>query len=308
VMIFIEVLLPLILILGLGFGLGKSGFLGREFLFGLNRLVFHVGLPALVVESLAVARWEAAAGGLFGVFALVTLLGAGLALLFSRVMGLAREQVGAFVQASFRGNLAYVALPVLLTLFAGHPERPRIMALAFLVLGPSMVLFNVLSAWVLMAGEGGRGVAGCIKVLRAVAGNPLVLASVVGMVLSLSGWGLPAPLMSGLKLVGGMSIPASLLCVGGVMALVKLGPSWKPALLASVFKVGVTPLLAWVLGRWVGLESWALMVLLVFAACPTAVASYVMAVQMGGDEAIASQAIVWSTVLCLIPLTLLLVL
>ena len=305
-MILVDVLLPLILILGLGYGLGRSGFFSRDFVFGLNRLVYQIGLPALIIHSLAAARLDRAALGLSLAFTAVTLAGLGAGWVLSRLMRLEPAQVGTFVQATFRGNLAYVALPVLLALFQAHPERERIMALALLVMGPSMVLFNVLSAVVLLSVGSSKGKERSLGVLKSMALNPLIQASLVGMGLAFLQVRIPGPLNHTLQMIGALSVPAALICVGAVMAMVHIGPSWKPALVSALVKTALIPLMAWAVGTGLGMEEGAFMVLLVFSCCPTAVASYIMAVQMGGDEGIASQAIVFSTVLCFVPLSVLL--
>jgi len=304
--ILFDVLLPLILVLGLGYALGRTGFFAKEFVFGLNRLVYYVGLPALVVHSLASARLDRAALFLSVAFSGVVLVAAGIAWVLARAARLEPSKAGSFVQATFRGNLAYVALPVLLAMFRDHPDRERIMALAILVLGPSMVLFNVVSAVVLLSVGASTGRDRAVAVLKSVGTNPLILASLAGLAFALLRVPVPGPLDHALKMVGELSVPAALICVGAVMALVHIGPSWKPALGAALVKTGLVPVLGWLMGRLTGLEDGALSVLLVFSCCPTAVASYIMAVQMGGDEGVASQSIVFSTVLCFVPLSILL--
>lgn len=294
------------LVLGLGYALGRFGFFAKEFVFGLNRLVYYAGLPALIVHSLAAAKLDRAALFLSAAFTGVTLTAAGVAWVLARMARLEPAKSGAFVQATFRGNLAYVALPVLLAIFRDHPDRDRIMALALLVLAPSMVLFNVVSAAVLLSVGSSTGKARAVGVLKSVGSNPLILASLTGLGFAVFRLPLPGPLDHTLKMVGELSVPAALICVGAVMALVHIGPSWKPALGAALVKTGLVPLLGWLVGRMAGLEDGALTVLLVFTCCPTAVASYIMAVQMGGDEGVASQSIVFSTVLCFVPLSILL--
>jgi predicted permease len=59
-------------------------------------------------------------------------------------------------------------------------------------------------------------------------------------------------------------------------------------------KTVVSPALGWVVGRRLGLGGLELKTVLIFMACPTAVVSYTMALELKGDEAIASGAIVLS--------------
>jgi predicted permease len=72
--------------------------------------------------------------------------------------------------------------------------------------------------------------------------------------------------------------------------------AWRAATwLAVAGKVGLSPLLGWALAAALGIEGADRLVLLVGLACPTAVASYTLAGAMGGDEALAAQAVVAST-------------
>ncbi len=73
--------------------------------------------------------------------------------------------------------------------------------------------------------------------------------------------------------------------------------AWRGATWAAVAgKVGLSPLLGWGLAELLGITGPERLVLLVALACPTAVASYTMAGEMGGDAALAAQSVVASTV------------
>jgi hypothetical protein len=60
--------------------------------------------------------------------------------------------------------------------------------------------------------------------------------------------------------------------------------------------------LGWLVGRALGLGGVEMKVLLILMACPTAIVSYTMAIEMKGDEAIASGAIVLSVLTSVVAL------
>ena len=62
-------------------------------------------------------------------------------------------------------------------------------------------------------------------------------------------------------------------------------------LASAGLKTALAPLLGWWVGRWFGLDLIELKLLLVLLACPTAIISYTMVVELKGDEALASGAI-----------------
>jgi predicted permease len=197
---------------------------------------------------------------------------------------------GTFTQAFFRGNLAFVGLPILL-------KTPGVDAAELmLLLAPMMVLYNVVAVGVLVASQHGLGWA----TIRPLAGewlrNPIIWASALGGLAYAQGWVLPEPLAETVALIGKMAVPLALVTVGAVLASLPTG-GWRGATWCAVAgKVVISPLLGWAVAGLLGITGTERVVLLVMLACPTAVVSYTMAGQMGGDEALAAQAVVASTV------------
>lgn len=295
----LDTLFPVFLVIALGWGLAKRGHLSERVLHELNWLLFWICLPALIVGKLAVVREvPAGTGQILLVFSLSTLIVIGLGLLAARGLGLKPRQIGTFVQATFRGNLAYTGIPLILFALQGEPESvvTETMAQTLFVFAPAMLLYNVASV-ILLVRDGESSLwANFSTMLIKVAKNPLILASIVGSIFFALPWQLPNFVLNTLQLTGQMAAPAALLCVGGSMAYVSMEGRYRSAMVASVLKVVVTPCVAAVLASFFDLSETSRLVLLILSACPTAVASYIMAKQMHGDEALASGAIVISTV------------
>jgi predicted permease len=294
----INTLLPVFLVIGLGFLLAKRDFLSEAVLHELNRLIFWICLPALIVGKLATAQeMPSGTGSIFLVFALATLGTIGCGLLVARMLGLGANQVGTFVQAAFRGNLAYTGIPLIL--FALQREAPHVVssvtAQVLFVFAPTMLLYNVTAVILLVQDREVPLRDNFLAMIKKVAKNPLILASLLGVSLFLLPLSLPKFLISALDLTGQMASPAALFCVGGSMAYVSMQGRYRSACFASLLKVVVTPALAWAIALGFDLDAHSRLVLLILSACPTAVASYVMAKELNGDEALASGAIVIST-------------
>lgn len=293
----LELLGPIFLLIALGAGLQRGGFFRTGTVPGLNRLCYWVALPALIVSSLsrggpgAGEGWKSWGGRELMVMGGATLAVAALGWVVSGWSGLRVrwEDRGTFTQAFFRGNLAFVGLPILL-------KAPGVDAAGLmLLLAPMMVLYNVLAVAVLVASRHGLRWA----MLRPLAGewlrNPIIWASAVGGLAYAQGWILPGALGETVALLGKMAVPLALVTVGAVLGGLPTG-AWRGATWVAVAgKVGLSPLLGWVLAAGLGIGGTDRLVLLVGLACPTAVASYTMAGEMGGDEALAAQAVVAST-------------
>ncbi len=295
----INTLLPVFVVIALGYGLARRGFLSEAVLYELNWLLFWICLPALIVNNLATAaEIPSGTGQIFLVFTLSTFAVIGLGLLAARLLGLAHWQVGTFVQAAFRGNLAYAGIPLILFALQGMPEAvvSSTMAQTLFVFAPTMLVYNI-AAVVLLVRDRERSLwSNFLKMLVEIMKNPLILASILGSVLFALPMSMPSVALNSLELIGQMAAPAALLCVGGSMAYVSMEGRYRSASVAALLKVVAVPCIAWLLSLLFDLSDQSRMVLLVLSATPTAVVSYIMAKAMNGDAGLTSGAIILSTV------------
>ncbi len=294
----VETLAPLVLLIALGAGLAHIRFLGREFMDDLNKLAFWIALPALLFTS---ANHASEPGGqmwrLLGVLLLGTLLITGIAWGASFLLRMPAGARGTIMQSAFRGNLAYIGVPVLAYSLGGDKNA---FATAVIVMVLLMAFYNVLAVIVLHSGS----VHGSDwrRALRSIATNPLLLAGLLGLIFPFLGLALPVFVNRALDALGATAVPIALLCIGGSLAITSLRGrrSWICA--AALLKVAVLPLIVFGLSVLAGLGGPEQRIALVLAASPTAAAAFVMAKQMGGDEALASGSIALSTVLSVLSL------
>ena len=283
-------LLPLFATIALGAVLQRSGFFGPQFLVGVNKLTYWVGLPVLVVVSLATAEHgDGSAGRLLLVLVVATGVSVGSAWGIARFLRVSPSGQGTWVQAAFRGNLTFVGLPILLTL----PGIPR--TAAILVMAPLLIVYNAVSVALLVASRH-RAQAGLWGLmLREVVRNPVILASALGGVLYAANITLWLPVERTLRQISLMAVPLALLCIGGALVTTPFRGNRKVALVAALFKTVVSPMIGYAVSRWFHLDPGETRVVLLLMACPTAAISFTMVRQLGGDEAVAAGAIVLST-------------
>ncbi len=103
-----------------------------------------------------------------------------------------------------------------------------------------------------------------------------------------------------------MSLPLALLSIGVSLATTRVSGQVALSVLATLLKVAGAPLLGVLLANWMGLSAAERTIALLYLACPTAVASYIMAEQLGGDETLTSSTIVLSTLLSALVLAIIL--
>lgn len=301
----IATLFPVFVIIGLGFLLAKRQFLSRLFINELNRFVYWVCLPSLIMHTLANAgNLPAGTTSIWFIFIAASTGVLGLSFVFARLLGLKRWQYGTFMQSSFRGNLAFIGIPVLVYAMRDHDREvvASVVAQAIFVFVPTMVYYNVMSVVVLVASQESDLRRNLSRAIRSIVTNPLILAALTGILLYALPFNLPVPANNALEFVGRMAGPAALICVGGGMAFVSMEGRYRSASFASALKVFAVPLFAYFLTLPFDFSGSTVLILMVFSATPTAVASYVMAKEMHGDEAMASGGIVLSTLFSILSL------
>lgn len=299
-MLVVETLLPVILLMALGWGLAKIRFLGPEFIHDLNKLTFYVALPAFILKSMTeIQTPPEEAMRLFLLLLVCTILVLLLAPLLSWLLGGKAESLGSVSQAAFRGNLAYGALPILTYSLVDLPESTRLETLgtALLVFAPLTACYNLLAIFCLQRGVSWRDPAQYVAVLRSILTNPLLLSCVAGFFLALLGFRFPRPLHQTMHALGGVALPVALLCIGGSFEGIRFGGRYRSIWIAVLGKIVLLPLLAWLGCLWLGIGGLEQRTVLIFAAAPTAATAYTMAKEMGGDVVVTAAAVALSTIL-----------
>lgn len=265
-------LAPDIALIVIGLALHRRSGWSEEFWTTLEKLVYYLLFPALLFTSIVRAKFDAAAA-LPMLATALTATAAGIALGYAArpVLRAPARQWASGAQCAFRFN-SYVAL-ALSSRLGGEPG----LALCSLLVGCCVPILNVASVWPL-ARHARTGFA------REVLRNPLILATVGGLAANLAGLTLPEPVAATLTRLGQASLALGLLLVGAGLRL----RSGSPALpVLSVWitatKLVAMPLVALLAGRALGLAPLPMTIAVMFAAMPTASASYVLANRMGGD-------------------------
>lgn len=303
----VNTLAPVFLLIALGAALRRTGFVSPDLLRGINRLAYWVGLPALLFSKIAVS--PAVSPAAVNVF-LVVLIGTGVCVavcyLAAALLRMRGEQTGPFVQAGFRGNLAYVGLAVVLYAFSesgGDARGAEAQTMAILALAPTVVIYNIAAVVVLLIGRHRMGAGAARKIAVGIVTNPLLIASAAGIAWSLAGWRLPLLAARTLSVTGQFALPAALLGIGGMLASAKIGGRVLYSTAAALIKTAVAPTVGYAAALALGLGREQAAVAIILLATPTAVASYILTDQLGGDATLAAGAIVLSTFMSIVSLS-----
>lgn len=298
-------LIPVFLIIALGKALRHTSFFsvnpGRD----LNRLTYWIALPALLLDKISTVEFNAGEVSRISLLLILATLGSALiSTLIVRLLRLDRSAAGAFVQGSSRANNAFVGLPVILYSMSG--AAPQIEALATIALAPAIVFYNIFSVTVLLAyGDRKQRSAAATAALfcKQLFTNPLLLSCAAGLLMNLSGLHFPVSVGRALAALGSSALALALLSIGSSLTFKGLNQDLTRSLLASAAKVFVQPLIGLGLAILVDLPPLARQILLIYLACPTAVASYALADIFNSDRELAGHIIVVSTLLSAVSLS-----
>jgi predicted permease len=289
-------LAPVFCIVLLGAALRACGFLNQAGIAPVNRLVYWVGMPCLLFGEVArsdmafAGRWDA-----IGAVLAATIACLALAWSIGRALGLRGPALASMAHAAFRGNLAFVGLAVLH--YSAPADGPDPMPLAVIVLTIMVAFYNAAGVTVLLLGRHRLSFSALGRIAGSVASNPLLLSSLGGLAYRWLVPTLPIAADRTLEALGQISLPLALLAIGVQLDLGRMRGGWGAVLVASSIKVIVGPACVWLLARWIGLDALEQRVAVIFMACPTAAASYVLADQLHGDREVTAGIVALSTLL-----------
>lgn len=273
--------LPEFALILLGVVLRRWAWRSPDFWAELERLVYYVLFPVLLVRTTLAADLGASGAGAVLLAALgATAAGAVLGAVVRWLPGVDRVTAASGWQTAFRFN-SFLALALV------DDRGLAALALMGVLLGVSVPLVNVLAVTALarstaVGPDGGPGAG----VARAVVRNPLIIATVLGLAGNVAGLTLPEPVDATLARIAGAAVPLGLLAVGAALRLRGLERGhWLLAGYLGAVKLLAVPAVALLLTGVLGVEGEQRFVVLAFAAVPPATASYVLAARMGGHGA-----------------------
>lgn len=303
----LNILLPVILVSAIGFLLKRTAFLKQEVFTGMVRFTFFVAMPALLIYKIAHADFSGGealkgaiilAGGMIG--SIIIAMGA------ARLFKLPDSSKGAFIQGSFRGNLAFIGLPVVFYTLEAMPgiNLEENKALAVLIIAPTIPAYNVLAVIFLsLYNKSGKVKVSAATMIAKVFSNPLLISCILGGILCALKIPIPVGVDRTLKVLSSAALPLALITIGASLEFSRIKGKIGRALSASAIKLAAGPLLAIPLAFLLKPNPVTLKLCLIFLTCPAAVSSYIMASQMKSDSELAGSVVVLSTLLSIISLS-----
>jgi len=292
--IVIAALLPVFLLIVLGFILKRSLMRLETQWHGLERLTYYVLFPMLLVQTLVKADLSRVpVAGVGGALLLSALLMSMLCLALRPLLARCDVDGPAFTSI-FQGATrwqTYVALAV-----SGNLYGDAGLALASVAMVAIIPLVNVFSVSVL-ARYASPVRPSVTTVAMTVVRNPLIWACTIGLALNVAHIPLPKLWHEFADALGRSSLAIGLLVTGAGLHLEGLFRPNLAATLAVFLKLILMPAMAVALALWFGLSGANLAIVTTCSAVPSSSSAYVLARQMGGDAPLLAQIIALQTIL-----------
>ncbi len=135
------------------------------------------------------------------------------------------------------------------------------------------------------------------SIYLAILKNPLIVASVAGLIISQHPVVLPEIFLQIFSILGQAALPLGLLAVGASLQLRSVNlEQFKLIALSSTVKLLVYPFLTAMICYVLGVSGSELVVAILFASLPTAAGSFILAKELGGDHLAMSSIITFQTI------------
>lgn len=311
----INSVLPIIILMALGYFLKRIGFINDNFLKIANKYVYRIALPALLfyniykIDSLNNIEWNQIVFAVLGIM-LLFIIG----MIVVKIFVPDKKQKGVVVQVLFRANFAIIGIPLAQAIGGSIAVVHLAMISAI-----AIPLMNVLSVISLSMYVEEKQPGQIKKTLLKIVKNPLIIGIVLGLVTLFIRGFIPKnidgnyvfSLEEHLKFIylpiqwlGETTSPIALIVLGGGFQFYVIKNLSKQIFIGTFLRTIISPLLilslAIILDEYLEYFNFNYLVYpayIALFASPTAITGAVMAKEMNNDYDLANQCVVWTTII-----------
>ncbi len=286
----LKVVFPLCIFMILGYELKRFMKLGDETLKQMNALVFKVFLPVMLFKNVYNSDLSVDFNLGLLIYAITAIVVCFLMLCFL-IPKIEKDnrKCSVMIQGIYRSNYVLFGIPVTAAIYGeDHLGMATILAAA------AVPVFNILAVLVFEMFRGGK--LNIKKLLLGIASNPLVIASFIGIVFLLLEIPIPEMVMDTIGDLGGMATPLALIVLGATFQFQSMEKYRKQLTLTVLGRLVIVPAIFLSIGIALQFRQVDIVALMVLFGAPTAVSSFTMADQMGGNGELAGQVVVLTSI------------
>ena len=282
---------PIMAFMLIGSLLNRVKLLSAVTLTEMNRFIYYICFPLVMVNSIYRANLSEAFDPAFlAVMILLVLLVAG-ALIFILPRFFPQKPVlGSMLQGMIRSNSILFSFPVVIAI--SGIEQTGLISLCIATVVP---LYNVLCVIILEVLRGGK--LNYPRLFLGIVKNPVIIGTLAGLAVKVSGLVLPAFAEKPIADIAALVTPLALILLGAGLRFTDTMKYRRELAVVIAVKLLLAPLLFVLVVRFMGFGPVAVTTAMAFSAVPTAISSYVQAREMQADGVLAGQIVAVTTVL-----------
>ena len=283
--------IPVVLLVVFGYFLKQLGYFSKKTIAQLNKLCFNLLLPLLTFNNIRRTNLNEVFDLRFVLYAAGSILVA----IFLLVVIVPffeedKKKQGVIIQGIFRSNFVMLGLP--LSSYIAEENSAVLASMLIIVIIP---IFNA-AAVVLLSIYGGSTV-NKKKLIIDVLKNHMIIASILGIIMSLLHPPIPHFLDKSLTDIGKVGSVFPIIVLGAMLDFSKVSANFRNVMITVAGKLIGMPLIFITLAIQLGFRTNEIVALIALYGSPTAVISAVMAEQLGCDHELAVQVVIFSTVI-----------
>lgn len=295
----LNVVFPIFVMLTIGIYVRKKKMVTDQSLSVMNKLVFRIFMSSLLFINISNMDIKAVLdirnlklvliiwGALFSITVFCYFL-------FEKTMN-DRNKIPVMIQGAYRANLALFGIPMAMSLYG-----EKGLGVMSLVSAAAIPLTNMMAVS-LLEGYATKKV-NVKKVLISIAKNPLIICSTLALIVVFLDIRLPKLIKNPIVSLGQVATPLSFVVLGATLKFDSLVKNLKLSMVANTIKLIILPLIAVSIGIKAGFTNEYLLGILGATGAPGAVSSFIMVKEIGGDENLAAELVVSSTLLSILTL------
>ena len=289
-----RVVLPMMLLMFLGFICRKGGYIDRPAMKQYDKLIFILFMPVLMFKNIYDMDFSQG-------FAVKEMVFAGIGLLlnfafcmtFPKLLTKDGNKSSVIGQAVVRGNYILFGVAVSEALY-GEGNIGAVIMLSVLVIP----LINIFSAVILEVNRSGH--ADFWKLCVAILKNPMIIGAILAFIFKFFAIPIYAPVWSVIRSIANSTTTISFISLGVGLDMMSAKADKRLLLWGVFLRMIAVPMVFMPLAVLAGFRGQSLCAMMIVFAAPSAVASYPMAVAMGADGQLAGQLVCVTTVISVV--------
>ena len=296
-----DVIVPVFGVVALGYLVGAFRCMDSGAVRGLSLYVFNIAIPLLLFKAMSTVTLPGQMpwGYVLGFFACALGLFFAVFFLLRMISSKSLGEIGILAFGSSYGNFIPLGIPLVMTAFGEAATVPLFLLVAF----QAPVFFVPMIVIQESARKRERRGAIGWSVLKSIVANQYVLGIGLGAIVNLTGLSLPGPVSDIIALVGQSAVPCALFALGAALSFYAIDGVLGRALVIVAIKNVLLPLLVWGVSIRLGLPPVWQAVMVVMAALPVGINTYLFAERYECGQALAGTAVVVSTAVSVITLS-----